>query len=122
MVKVATAHHMVAGMLEKTCGCASFSQKYIKLKVNIKMERDDVGIVSITNIETGAEIVKERDFWFAWYAFHPETDVYRMKLQEEYASSTFCVGRLKSNGVNLGWTTVIKLLDDLLLRDVIFKA
>ncbi|MCK5660024.1 MAG: DUF3179 domain-containing protein [Methanosarcinales archaeon] len=44
--------------------------------VSIIVERDDAGIVSITNVETGAEIVKERDFWFAWYAFHPETDVY----------------------------------------------
>ena len=58
------------------------------------MERDDVGIVSITDIETGAEIVKERDFWFAWYAFHPETDVYRMKLQEEYMRQACTIGVL----------------------------
>jgi hypothetical protein len=35
-----------------------------------------VGIVTITNLDTGEEIVKERDFWFAWYAFHPETELY----------------------------------------------
>ncbi len=44
--------------------------------VSVKVERDDAGIVKITNLDTGGEIVKERDFWFAWYAFHPETDLY----------------------------------------------
>ena len=44
--------------------------------VNIKVERDEVGIVKVTNLDTGEEIVKERDFWFAWYAFHPETELY----------------------------------------------
>ena len=44
--------------------------------VKIKVERDDSGIVKITNLETGEEIVKERDFWFAWYAFHPDTELY----------------------------------------------
>ena len=24
------------------------------------------------------EIVKERDFWFAWYAFHPDTELYEV--------------------------------------------
>jgi hypothetical protein len=44
--------------------------------VNIKIQRDDVGIVKVTNIDTGEEIVKEHDMWFAWYAFHPETLLY----------------------------------------------
>ncbi len=44
--------------------------------VRIRVERDDVGVVKVTNLETGAEIVKERDFWFAWYAFHPDTELY----------------------------------------------
>jgi len=44
--------------------------------VNLKVERDNVGIVKITNVDTGEEIIKERDFWFAWYAFHPETELY----------------------------------------------
>ncbi len=43
---------------------------------NIMIKRDEAGIVTITNIDTGEEIVKERDFWFAWYAFHPETELY----------------------------------------------
>ena len=44
--------------------------------IKIKIERSDDGIVKISNLETGEEIVKERDFWFAWYAFHPETKLY----------------------------------------------
>jgi hypothetical protein len=46
---------------------------------NIKIERDDAGIVKITNLETNEEIVKERDFWFAWYAFHPDTKLFEQK-------------------------------------------
>jgi len=44
--------------------------------VNIKVERLDDGRIVITNLDSGEEIVKERDFWFAWYAFHPETELY----------------------------------------------
>jgi len=44
--------------------------------IYIEVKRDDAGIVTITNLETDEEIVKERDFWFAWYAFHPETQLY----------------------------------------------
>ena len=42
----------------------------------IKVERSPDGAVKITNLTTGKEIVKERGFWFAWYAFHPDTKVY----------------------------------------------
>jgi hypothetical protein len=52
--------------------------KIIEDEVNgvmLKIERDAAGIVSITR-SNGEEIVKERDFWFAWYAFHPDTLVY----------------------------------------------
>lgn len=44
--------------------------------IPIKVERDEAGVVKITRVDTGEEIVKERDFWFAWYAFHPETKIY----------------------------------------------
>lgn len=44
--------------------------------VKIKVERDSAGMVKVSNLETGEEIVKERDFWFAWYAFHPDTELY----------------------------------------------
>lgn len=42
----------------------------------IRIERDEAGAVEIVNVETGEEIVKERGFWFAWYAFHPDTELY----------------------------------------------
>jgi hypothetical protein len=45
--------------------------------VNIIVERNGAGRIEITNQDTGEEIVKERDFWFAWYAFHPETGLYQ---------------------------------------------
>ena len=44
--------------------------------VNVRVERDNAGIVKITNVDTGEEIIKERDMWFAWYAFHPDTVLY----------------------------------------------
>ncbi len=44
-----------------------------------EIKRNSDGTVKITNVETGEEIIKERDFWFAWYAFHPETTLYEMK-------------------------------------------
>jgi len=44
--------------------------------VRILVTRDAAGIVIFTNLDSGREIVKERDFWFAWYAFHPDTLVY----------------------------------------------
>ena len=44
--------------------------------INLKLERSKEGIIKITNTDSGEEIVKERDFWFAWYAFHPETELY----------------------------------------------
>jgi hypothetical protein len=44
--------------------------------VPIRVERDTSGTVTVTNVETGEEIVKERGFWFAWYAFHPDTELY----------------------------------------------
>jgi hypothetical protein len=44
--------------------------------VNVKIERRDDGVVMVTNLDSEEEIVKERDFWFAWYAFHPNTSLY----------------------------------------------
>ncbi len=45
-------------------------------ETRIRLERDDAGSLHITNLETGAQIVAQRTFWFAWYAFHPDTQVY----------------------------------------------
>jgi hypothetical protein len=44
--------------------------------VKIRVTRSTDGTVRVMNQDTGEEIVKERDFWFAWYAFHPDTALY----------------------------------------------
>lgn len=44
--------------------------------VRVSLERDEAGIVKVMNLDTGEEIVKEADFWFAWVAFHPDTELY----------------------------------------------
>lgn len=44
---------------------------------NLKIEAKPDGTITITNLDTGELIVRERDFWFAWYAFHPETELYQ---------------------------------------------
>ncbi len=42
----------------------------------IVVNRDSAGIVTFIDKQSGVEYVKERDFWFAWYAFHPDTGLY----------------------------------------------
>jgi glutaredoxin-related protein len=44
--------------------------------VDLVILRDSSGIVSVVDKDSESEIVKERDFFFAWYAFHPDTEVY----------------------------------------------
>jgi len=44
--------------------------------VRIRISRDDTGIVWVRDLSTANLIIKERDFWFAWYAFHPDTSLY----------------------------------------------
>lgn len=44
--------------------------------INIQVIRNGAGRVKVFNTDNGKEIVKERDMWFAWYAFHPDTQVY----------------------------------------------
>ena len=43
---------------------------------SILIERQQSGIARVINLDTGEEIVKEKVFWFAWYAFHPDTELY----------------------------------------------
>ena len=43
--------------------------------VKLTVAKDNTGIVKIID-EEGNEIVKERGFWFSWYAFHPDTLLY----------------------------------------------
>ena len=44
--------------------------------VRIRISRNAAGIVSIVNLSTQEAIVKEREYWFAWVAFHPGTRLY----------------------------------------------
>ena len=44
--------------------------------MRLRISRDEAGVVTIYNITLGKNIVKERGFWFAWYAFHPDTLLY----------------------------------------------
>ena len=44
--------------------------------VNLEITRSSGGVVKIINTDTNEEIVKERGFWFSWYAFHPTTELY----------------------------------------------
>lgn len=43
---------------------------------NIKIIKNDDGTISIINLDNNEIIPKERDFWFAWYTFHPNTQLY----------------------------------------------
>lgn len=42
----------------------------------IKLEKQANGEIAVTNTETGEEIIPIRLFWFAWAAFHPDTELY----------------------------------------------
>ncbi len=43
--------------------------------VTLRIEKEDG--VTITRTDTGERVAAERSFWFAWYAFHPDTELYR---------------------------------------------
>jgi len=45
--------------------------------VNLIVERSDAGIVTIKNKDTDEDIIPVRSFWFAWFAFHPDTELYK---------------------------------------------
>ena len=42
----------------------------------ILIERTSSGEVKVTNTQTDEEIIPLRLFWFAWAAFHPDTELY----------------------------------------------
>ncbi|MGK0209021.1 MAG: hypothetical protein ACI83O_000283 [Patescibacteria group bacterium] len=44
--------------------------------ITIELTKNKDGTITIINKYSGEDIVRERDFWFAWYAFHPETELY----------------------------------------------
>lgn len=43
---------------------------------NLRLEKQDNGEIRVTNLDTNEEIIPIRLFWFAWAAFHPETQLY----------------------------------------------
>ena len=43
--------------------------------IEITVSRDTTGILTFTN-PAGERIPHERDFWFAWFAFHTDTELY----------------------------------------------
>jgi len=55
---------------------AEFTDSLAGVSIAVKF---DNGIVTFTNSESGEDIVPVRGFWFAWFAFHPETSVYQGK-------------------------------------------
>jgi hypothetical protein len=42
----------------------------------INIEKTDTGSIIITSQSSGKRLASERDFWFAWAAFHPETELF----------------------------------------------
>ncbi len=42
----------------------------------VRLERTDAGQIKVNNLQTQEEIIPIRLFWFAWAAFHPDTEVY----------------------------------------------
>lgn len=43
----------------------------------IRLEKTDAGAIKVTNLQTNETIVPIRLFWFAWAAFHPDTELYQ---------------------------------------------
>jgi uncharacterized protein DUF3179 len=43
---------------------------------SVEIATDEFGVITFTDLSTDKEIVPERDFWFAWAAFHPDTLLY----------------------------------------------
>lgn len=47
--------------------------------VPLRLEKTTDGKIIITNVQTNTEIIPIRLFWFAWAAFHPDTELYSIK-------------------------------------------
>lgn len=43
---------------------------------SVRLEKTDAGKVTVTNVQTNEKIIPLRLFWFAWAAFHPDTELY----------------------------------------------
>ncbi|MBW2998601.1 DUF3179 domain-containing protein [Candidatus Woesearchaeota archaeon] len=55
----------------------SFEDEINNIKISVSA--DESGRITFTNLKNNTEIVKERGFWFSWYAFHPNTLLYGME-------------------------------------------
>lgn len=45
--------------------------------IAIRLERTESGQIKVTNLQNQEEITPIRLFWFAWAAFHPDTELYK---------------------------------------------
>ena len=45
--------------------------------IPVRLERKSSGEIKALNMRTNEKIIPIRLFWFAWAAFHPETEVYQ---------------------------------------------
>lgn len=45
--------------------------------IPVRLEKTKSGEIKVTNLNTNGEIIPIRLFWFAWAAFHPDTELYR---------------------------------------------
>lgn len=44
--------------------------------IGVRIKRDETGAVTVTEQDSGTVLLAQRHFWFAWYAFHPTTELY----------------------------------------------
>ena len=59
---------------------AILRDKVIDYKIgekSLKVSLNEDGEVAMVDVESGEKLVPLRLFWFAWAAFHPETEIYR---------------------------------------------
>jgi len=45
--------------------------------VNVRIERSPDSVVTVTNVDTGEEIIPDHSMWFAWFAFHEDTELFQ---------------------------------------------
>lgn len=46
--------------------------------IPVRLERLDDGTIAVTNLDSDEAVVPTRLFWFAWAAFHPDTELYQL--------------------------------------------
>ena len=66
--------------MQKTVLKASGVIEDVVGEIPIMLERDEARLVRAIRKDSGENILKVRCFWFAWYAFHPETEVYGSEI------------------------------------------